>query len=68
MPEVLKWISIASGKSPLKYIRSATESARWERRAVAAKSGRISKAMLKKLANDPNVVVADCAKSTLAKQ
>jgi hypothetical protein len=68
MPEVLKWICIASGKAPLKHIQSAAESVLWERRAAAAKSGRISKATLNKLAKDPNSAVAECAQTTLVKQ
>jgi hypothetical protein len=67
MPEVLKWICIATGNAPLKHIRNAAESVLWERRAAAAKSGNLSKVALNKLANDPNLVVAECAKSALAK-
>lgn len=68
MPEVLKWICIASGKAPRKHIQSAAESVLWECRAAAAKSGKISKAMLNRLAEDPNSAVADCAQATLAMQ
>jgi hypothetical protein len=68
MPEVLKWICIASGKAPLRHIRSAAESVQWECRAAAAKSGKISKAMLNKLAADPNSAVSECAQATLAMQ
>jgi hypothetical protein len=68
MSEVLKWICIASGKAALKHIQSAAESDSWECRAAAAKSGKVSKAMLNKLAKDPNLAVAECAQATLAKQ
>lgn len=68
MPEVLKWICIASGKAPLKHIRSAAESVLWECRAAAATSGKISKAMLNRLAKDPNMVVADCAQAELIRR